>query len=107
MLQLVIYAREGCPHCERLIRMIESCPHIHARGVRVTIVPSLTGPLSRGQLLQPPMRERFGDTYGTVAPQLLIRAKKGGYELELVVAGAPHDEEEFCRVLSQLAEFFA
>lgn len=106
MMELVVYVREGCPHCERLLEAIEGCPGIHAKGVSIVVVPALRGPLVRGSMGRTPMEERHGPAMAVV-PQLVIRGWKGGRVLEIVVAGAPRDREEFCRALDALATLFA
>lgn len=98
---ITVYVREGCPHCERLLRALEACEAVHMRGVQIHIVPMLAGPLLRGAQQQLPL-ERVGGELGGIVPQTVIRLSMGGRVLELVLAGAPRDEREFCRTLSML-----
>ncbi|MEM0459870.1 MAG: hypothetical protein QXZ31_08355 [Thermofilaceae archaeon] len=105
-MELVVYVREGCPHCEKVLRAVEGCAELHARGARILLVPELAGPLIRGSQSPPPLAERFGP-HGALVPQVVVRGRVGGRVLELVLVGAPRSEEEFCKALALLASSLA
>lgn len=99
---LEVYVLEGCPHCERLIKELEACPELVARGVRLLVVPVLRGPLVRGFTGDTPA-SRLGDL-GGVFPQLRLRLKAGGRSLELVSIGG--SEGGLCARLVEAVEMF-
>ncbi|MEZ0346469.1 MAG: hypothetical protein ABWK01_07950 [Infirmifilum sp.] len=101
MIEIELYLLEGCPHCERMTRIIETCDALLAEGVRFKVFESITGPLIRGFTGSPPMA-KFGIN---AVPQVVIRARHGSRTAEIVLIGGPGDADrrDVCQALVDAA----
>lgn len=98
--ELEVYVLEGCPHCEAVLRELESCAELAARGVRVKLFPVLRGPIVRGFQGETPMA---GLGVGEAYPQLVLRVRKGSRALELVLVGGA-GEGGLCERLAEAVD---
>ncbi|MEZ0394540.1 MAG: hypothetical protein ABWK00_05830 [Desulfurococcaceae archaeon] len=99
VIEVELYLMEGCPHCERITRIIETCDALLVEGVRFRVLEALRGPIVRGYTGPTPMA-KLGIS---AVPQIVIRARHGRRAAELVLIGGPGDasREEVCRTLAE------
>jgi len=99
--EIRMYVREGCPHCERAMRHLEQCLTSTLPSARLVIIPSLVGAVVRGSRSTPLSMK--GIPAGV--PQIEVIVRSGSRKVSaLLYGGVPPDKgpEETCSRLAEL-----